>query len=100
MRLFNAYLKRLRLFITMNSKDWTVYLLRCSDESLYCGITKDVEKRVEKHRKGNGSKYVRSRLPARVVYTEDGHTRSTALKREHEIKSYSKQKKERLVKQK
>jgi putative endonuclease len=82
-----------------DKKEWKVYLLRCRDGSLYCGITKDVEKRIEKHRSGNGSKYVRSRLPVKVVYTEDGHTRSTALKREHEIKSYSKQKKERLVKE-
>ncbi|MDH4129664.1 MAG: GIY-YIG nuclease family protein, partial [Spirochaetota bacterium] len=43
--------------------DWYVYLLECSDGSLYCGCTNDIKRRVEEHSNGNGSKYTRSRLP-------------------------------------
>ncbi len=76
---------------------WYVYILRLSDDSLYTGITKDVEERIEKHESGGGSKYVRSRLPCELVYKEKMDSRSEALKREAEIKSWSKKKKEELV---
>ncbi len=76
---------------------WYVYLLRTRDGSLYTGITTDVERRMEEHKKGEGSKYVRSRLPFRLVYTEEHEDRSSALKREAEIKGWRKEKKERLV---
>lgn len=76
---------------------WYLYMLRLSDDSLYTGITTDVERRVEEHREGNGSKYVRSRLPCTLVYTERCDNRSKASKREAEIKSWRKEKKERLV---
>lgn len=72
-------------------------MLRCDDNSLYTGITTDVDRRIREHRNGTGSKYVRSRLPCEVVYVETGHDRSSALKREYEIKSFNKSKKERLV---
>ncbi len=76
---------------------WYVYLLRTRDGSLYTGITTDVERRMEEHKKGEGSKYVRSRLPFRLVHTEEHEDRSSALKREAEIKGWRKEKKERLV---
>ncbi len=76
---------------------WYVYMLRLSDDSLYTGITTDLERRVEEHREGKGSKYVRSRLPCRIVYKEKTENRSEALKREAEIKSWSKERKEELV---
>lgn len=78
---------------------WYVYLLRCSDSSLYCGITTDPERRLKEHRGGNGSSYVRGRLPADMVYQEkiEGG-RSRALRREAEIKSLSRSRKESLVK--
>ncbi len=76
---------------------WYVYILRLSDDSLYTGITKDVEERIEKHESGDGSKYVRSRLPCELVYKEKMGSRSEALKREAEIKNWSKKKKEELV---
>lgn len=76
---------------------WYLYILRLSDDSLYTGITKDVERRVEQHEEGNGSKYVRSRLPCKLVYVEEVGDRSEALKREAEIKKWSKEKKEELV---
>ncbi len=76
---------------------WKVYVLRMEDGSLYTGITKDLERRLEEHRSGDGSKYVRSRLPCELVYTEEHKDRSSALKREAEIKSWKKTRKERLV---
>ncbi len=76
---------------------WHLYILRLSDDSLYTGITTDVDRRVEEHRDGKGSVYVRGRLPCEVVYTEEVGNRSEALKREAEIKGWSKEKKERFV---
>lgn len=72
---------------------YTLYLLQCSDNSLYTGITNDLENRLEAHRSGNGSKYVRTRLPFDVVYTEELENRSEASKREYEIKSWSREEK-------
>lgn len=77
--------------------EWYVYLIRCKDNSLYCGITTDVDTRFEQHRTGKGAKYTRSHPPIAVVYSEGGHNRSTASKREYEIKQWTKARKERLV---
>lgn len=71
-------------------------MLRCSDDSLYTGATSDLRRRFEEHESGNGSKYVKSRLPISVEYVEIGHDRSSALSREYEIKQLSKDDKERL----
>ncbi len=76
--------------------NWCVYVLRCSDDSLYTGVTTDFRRRLEEHRSGDGSKYVRSRLPVDPEYIELGHDRSSALSREYEIKQLSKDAKERL----
>ncbi|MFH0714335.1 MAG: GIY-YIG nuclease family protein [Candidatus Diapherotrites archaeon] len=73
-----------------------VYLLECKDKSLYCGIAKDVKKRLAEHEKGKGSRFVRSRLPAKIVYTEKAKTRSKALKREAQIKKMKREKKREL----
>ncbi len=77
---------------------WKLYVLRMEDGSLYTGITKDLERRLEEHRSGDGSKYVRSRLPCELVYVEEHEDRSSALEREAEIKGWTKEKKEKLVK--
>ncbi len=74
-----------------------VYLLRCSDSSIYCGYTKDVEKRVAKHNDGSASKYTRIRRPVKLCYVEEQLTLSDALKREYQIKQFSKSKKEQLI---
>lgn len=66
---------------------YTLYILKCADGSLYTGIAKDVKKRLAVHRAGAGSKYVRTRLPVTVVYTEQCGNRSKATKREMEIKN-------------
>jgi putative endonuclease len=78
-------------------KCWTVYLLRCSDESLYCGITKDLDRRVQEHNDGIGCRYTRPRRPVRLVWSADTLTKSEAYKEEYRIKRMSKATKEALV---
>ena len=76
---------------------WLVYLLRCSDGSLYTGITNDLPKRFKAHAAGKASKYTRSRLPVKLAYSELRRSRSAALKREAAIKRLRRTEKERLV---
>jgi putative endonuclease len=72
---------------------YKIYVLLCNDNSLYTGITKNIKKRMQAHINGNGSKYVFSRLPFKLVYVEQSGDRSTATKREIEIKSWDREKK-------
>ncbi len=65
---------------------WCCYLLRCADDTLYCGITNDLEKRLATHNEGAGAKYTRSRLPVVLIYREACEDRSQASRREREIK--------------
>jgi putative endonuclease len=65
---------------------WSVYLLRCADDSLYCGISKDIETRIALHNAGKGAKYTRSRLPVKLVAAGGEFSRSDALKVEHAVK--------------
>ena len=74
-----------------------VYVLECRGRSFYTGITTDLERRFREHSLGKGSKYVRSRLPARIVYSEEFGTRSEALKRENEIKRLTSGQKKMLI---
>ena len=76
---------------------WHLYILRCKDGSLYTGITTDVEKRLEMHRSGKGAKYTRGRAPLELVYREECGDHAAALKRELEIKAFSKEKKLLLI---
>ena len=78
------------LIITMI---YYLYILVCSDGSLYTGITNNLIKRFNSHKMGIGSKYVKSRLPFKQVYLEEHATKSSALKRELEIKSWNRLKK-------
>ncbi len=66
--------------------DWSVYIVRCGDDSLYTGIAKDVGARVEAHNAGRGAAYTRSRRPVKLLWTQNGHTRSSALSREAAVK--------------
>lgn len=75
-----------------------VYLVRCSDGSLYTGYCVDPVGRTTEHSAGAGAKYTRSRRPVVLVYTEELPTRSAALRREVEIKRWPKARKETLVK--
>ena len=72
------------------------YLARCSDNSLYCGSCKDLAAREAKHNAGEGAKYTRSRRPIRMVYSEEFPTLVEAMRREAQVKNWSKEKKERL----
>ena len=74
-----------------------VYLLRCRDRSLYCGYTHDLPSRLRLHREGKASKYTRSRLPVRIVFHESFSSQREAMRREAEIKCWSKSKKEACV---
>ena len=69
------------------------YLLECSDGSLYCGWTNNLEKRVKAHNEGRGGKYTRSRLPVSLVYYEAYDTKKEAMQREWEIKRMSRKSK-------
>ena len=77
---------------------WYLYILRCKDNSLYTGITTDVEKRLEAHRSGKGAKYTRGRGPLELVYKEECGDHSDALKRELEIKGLTRDEKLTLIK--
>jgi putative endonuclease len=77
--------------------DHHVYVLECSDGSLYTGYTTDVERRVAEHDAGEGAKYTRGRTPVELVHVERFETRSAAMRREHEVKALSRAEKERLV---
>jgi putative endonuclease len=70
----------------MNKRRWVVYLIRCSDESLYCGITNNLNKRLTVHNSGKGAKYTRSRRPIEFVGASFKMTKSNALKLEYRIK--------------
>lgn len=74
-----------------------VYLLRCADDTLYCGWTTDLEKRLSAHNSGRGAKYTRSRLPAELVYYEEYEEKSEALRRECQIKKMSRAEKNTLI---
>ena len=78
-------------------KTWNLYILRCGDGTLYTGITTDVERRLEEHRSGKGAKYTRSRGPLELVYREECGDKSTALKRECEIKALPRTEKLKLI---
>lgn len=73
------------------------YILECSDKSLYCGYTNDLESRIATHNDGKGAKYTKSRLPVKLVYHECLETKSEALKREAAIKKLTRQKKLKLI---
>ena len=78
-------------------KDWTVYILRCGDGSLYTGIAKDVQARIKQHGEGKGAAYTRSRLPVTLLYQENGFNRSEAFIREAQIKAMARSKKEEII---
>jgi len=75
-----------------------VYIIQCSDKSLYTGITNDLKRRFEQHKNKRGGNYTQSHRVAKIVHTEQFKTRSEALKREAEIKSWRRQKKLALIK--
>jgi putative endonuclease len=77
--------------------NWQVYIILCTDNSLYTGITSDIRRRVAQHGGRQGARYFRGRKPLRVVYVEDGHSRSSASRREAAIKKLNRAGKLRLI---
>ena len=80
---------------------WHVYMVRCSDGTLYTGITNDLEKRIEAHNSGkDGARYTRSRRPVTLVYSEQVESKSAAAKLEYQLKKLPRLKKIRFIKDK
>lgn len=79
------------------NKMYYVYIIECSDKTLYTGYTTDIDRRIQEHNKGIGAKYTRGRTPVRLVHLEEYKTKEEALKREFFIKSLTKKKKLRLI---
>ncbi|NQT95781.1 MAG: GIY-YIG nuclease family protein [Candidatus Omnitrophica bacterium] len=78
-------------------KEWFVYIVKCSDNTLYTGITNDLSSRIKAHNTGKASKYTLPRTPVALIYKEPCGSRSLALKRESEIKSYKRHQKLELL---
>ena len=79
--------------------NWCLYILQCEDASLYTGIALNVQQRLVQHQAGKGSRYVRSRGQVKLVHMEPHKTKSAALRRELEIKSWNRKKKLALISQ-
>jgi len=84
--------------MTESSKDpWHVYIVECSDNTYYTGITNHIKKRIKAHNAGLGAKYTRGRTPVKLLYSEKHIGKSEASKREAEIKSLTRKQKASLV---
>jgi putative endonuclease len=70
----------------MRNSHWRVYLVRCADNTLYCGITNDITSRIEKHNAGKGAKYTKSRLPVKLMSASGRLSKSDAIRLERYIK--------------
>ena len=77
--------------------NWQVYIILCSDNSLYTGISTDPERRMSQHLAGTGAMYFRGRTPLRLVYLESGHDHSSASRREAQIKRLRLTEKRQLI---
>ena len=77
--------------------NWLCYILRCADDTLYCGITNDLEKRLAAHNAGTAAKYTQARGPVELVFVEDYADRSAASKRELAIKNLTRDEKLVLI---
>lgn len=75
------------------NEDWSVYIVECSDGTFYCGVSNDVEKRIEKHNNGIGAKYTRPRLPVKLLASRNGLTKSHAMAIEYMTKKKPKERK-------
>lgn len=78
-------------------KDYYAYILRCADNTLYCGYTVDLAHRLKVHNEGNGAKYTRARRPVTLAYKETFSSKSEAMKREAALKTLTHAEKERLI---
>ncbi|MBF0216134.1 MAG: GIY-YIG nuclease family protein [Candidatus Omnitrophica bacterium] len=76
---------------------WHVYILECKDKTLYVGVTKNLTERLARHNKGKASKYTRGRTPVKMIHSEQHPDKTSALKREHELKRWTREKKLALI---
>lgn len=76
---------------------WFVYILQCVDGSLYTGYSNDLRQRLKDHQNGKGGHYTRSHKPSKIIYKEKFVTKTQALKREYEIKKWSREKKMKIL---
>ena len=85
--------------MTAHPQEWTVYVVRCADETFYTGICMDIDRRIDEHNQSDalGARYTRSRRPVTLMHIEKVSTRSEAAKREREIKSLTRQQKQALI---
>ena len=81
----------------MTMKNWLVYILRCRDDTLYTGVTNDLENRLQAHNEKRGARYTRARVPVTLVYQEEAASRSLACRREAAIKKLTRCKKLELI---
>jgi putative endonuclease len=83
--------------MTESKTNWYLYMVRCADDTIYTGISIDVQARVDKHNSGRGAKYTSTRLPVRLIYSENQIDQSAAMKREVEVKKWGRKRKENLA---
>ena len=77
--------------------NWQVYIILCTDNSLYTGIPRNIDRRIQQHAASKGAKYFRGRKPQQLIYLESEHTRSSASRREAAIKKLKRPQKEALI---
>ncbi len=90
------YIRMIRGMKKRGKREWSVYILRCGDGTLYTGIAKDIDARLKKHQSGKGAAYTRTHAPVALVHKEEKFTRSKALIREAQIKRLPRLQKEKL----
>lgn len=78
---------------------WYVYIFQCSNNSFYVGITNNVKRRLKEHNSGKGGRYTKARAPVTLVYSEAYKTKTQVLKREAQLKKWTRAKKNALIKQ-
>lgn len=78
-------------------KSQYVYILHCADNTYYTGWTTDIQNRIKNHNTGKGARYTKNRRPVKLVHLEEFETKSQALKREYEIKQFTRKEKEELI---
>lgn len=83
--------------MVIKTKQWCVYIVKCSDNTLYTGVSNDLDARIITHNSGKGAKYTKNRRPVEVVWSELAENRSLAQKREYEIKKLKREDKLKLI---
>jgi len=89
-----------RAGLKVPNEDWFLYILRCSNDTYYTGVTKDLKRRLKMHNDGKASKYTRARRPVKIIYSEGCKNRTQALVRECKVKALTRKGKELLVSKK